>query len=125
MSYQSVNQNDVPVYHKVVLENYAVNKMDPQNRNLAYLKLNHKINAGILKSVLFTASFQYSEEGRELRKNGSSVLRTENDKVYSFAFSAEAFTQKGNGWSANSGLEVYNDLVKSIRTDTDLSTNAV
>ena len=121
MSFQSVNQKDVPVYHKVVLENYAVNKMDPQNRNLAYLKFNHKVNADFLKSVSLTASFQYSEEGRELRKNGSSVVRTENDKVYSSAFSAEAFTKKGYAWSANSGVEVYNDLVKSIRTHTDLS----
>jgi outer membrane receptor protein involved in Fe transport len=123
MAFQSVNQSDVPVFHKVVLENYAVNKMDPQKRKLAYLKLNQKVNAGILKSVLVTASFQYSEEGRELRKNGSSVLRTEKDKVYSSAFSAEAFTKKGYAWSANSGLEIYNDLVKSIRTDSDLSNN--
>jgi outer membrane cobalamin receptor len=123
MSFQSVNQNNVPVYHKVVLENYAVNKMDPQNRNLAYLKFNHKVNADVLKSVSLTASFQNSEEGRELRKNGSSVSRTENDKVYSSGFSAEVFTKKGYAWSANSGLEVYNDLVKSTRTDTDLSNN--
>ncbi len=122
ISFQSVNQNDVPVYHKVVLENYAVNKMDPQNRNLAYLRFNHKVNADFLKSLSLTASYQYSEEGRELRKNGSSVLRTEKDKVYSSAFSAEAFTKKGYAWSANSGLEVYNDHVKSIRTDTDQST---
>ena len=54
MAFQSVNQSDVPVYHKVVLENYAVNKMDPQKRNLAYLNFNHKVNAGILKSVSLT-----------------------------------------------------------------------
>jgi len=123
MSFQSVNQNNVPVYHKVIQENHAVNKMDPQNRNLAYLKFNHKVKAYFLKSVSLTASFQYNEEGRELRKKGSSVLRTENDKVYTSAFSAEAFTKKGYAWSANSGLELYNDLVKSIRTDSDLSNN--
>jgi hemoglobin/transferrin/lactoferrin receptor protein len=123
MAFQSVNQSDVPVYHKVVLENYAVNKMDHQKRNLAYLNFNHKVKAGILKSVSLKASFQYSEESRELRKNGSSVLRTEKDKVYSSTFSAEAFTKKGYAWSANSGLEVYNDKVKSMRTDSDLSNN--
>ncbi|HUX57608.1 MAG TPA: TonB-dependent receptor [Bacteroidales bacterium] len=123
MAYQSVHQSDVPVFHKVVLENYAVNKMDPQKRELAYLRLNQKINAGILNSAVFTGSFQHSEEGRELLKNGSSILRTENDKVRSFAFSAEAFTSDGNGWSANTGLEVYNDLVCSRRTDRDLSTD--
>ena len=58
-----------------------------------------------------------------LRKNGSSVLVSENDKVRSLAFSAEAYTSNMNGWSANSGLEIYNDLVHSKRTDTDLSSD--
>ena len=55
--YQSVNQKDVPVYHKIVLENYAVNKTDPQKRKLGYLRLNQEIYAGILKSTVFTASY--------------------------------------------------------------------
>ena len=123
MAYQSVHQSDVPVFHKIALENYAVNKMDAQNRELAYLRLNQKLNAGILKSAVFTASFQHNEEGRKLLKNGSSILRNENDKVRSFAFSAETFVSDRNGWSANTGLEVYNDLVSSNRTDRDLSTD--
>ena len=123
MAYQSVHQSDVPVYHKIALENYAVNKMDPQKRELAYLRLNQKLNAGILKSAVFTASFQHSEEGRELLKNGSSLFRTETDKVRSLSFAAEAIASNGNGWSANSGFEIYNDLVNSSRTDKDLSTN--
>jgi hypothetical protein len=123
MAYQSVHQSDVPVFHKVALENYAVNKMDPQKRELAYIRLNQEINAGVLKSGVITASFQHNQEGRELQKNGSSILRTENDKVRSFAFSAEAFSSDSNGWSANTGVEVYNDLVNSSRTDRDLSTD--
>jgi hemoglobin/transferrin/lactoferrin receptor protein len=123
MAYQSVNQSDVPVFHKVALENYAVNKMNPQKRELAYIRLNQRLSAGILKSAVFTASFQRNEEGRELLKNGSSILRNENDKVRSFAFSAEALASNRNGWSANTGLEVYNDLVGSNRTDRDLLTD--
>ncbi len=121
MSYQRVHQSDIPVFHKVVLENYAINKMDPQKRELAYLKLNQKLDAGILKSAIVTASFQQNEEGRELLKNGSTSLRTENDKVNSFGFSAEAFTSDRGGWSANSGLEIYNDIVRSSRSDIDIS----
>jgi len=33
MAYQRVHQSNVPVYHKIALENYAVNKMDPQKRD--------------------------------------------------------------------------------------------
>ena len=38
--------------------------MDPQNRTLAYLRLNQKLGAGILKSAVITASFQHNEEGQ-------------------------------------------------------------
>lgn len=124
IAYQDVHQEDVDVYHKVALENYAVNKLDPQNRKLAYARLNQELNTGIWKSATFTASMQNTEEGRISRKNGSSTLRKEKDKVRSLAFSAEALTRKGEVWSANSGIEVYNDLVNSTRVDTDLSNNA-
>lgn len=124
MVYQNVHQQDVDVYHKVELENYAVNRMQPQNRRLAYLKLNQKLDAGILKSLTMTASMQSTEEGRESRKNGSNTLRYENDKVRTLAFSSDFYTQNGQVWSAVSGIEIYNDLVNSTRTDTDLTSGA-
>ena len=123
MAYQRVHQSHVPVFHKIALENYAVNEMDPQKRDLAYLRLNQTLNAGLLRSAVVTASYQQNEEGRKLRKNGSSLLRTENDKVSSLAFSAEVLTSDKNGWSANNGIEVYNDLVSSIRNDRDILTD--
>lgn len=124
MAYQNVHQQDLDVYHKVELENYAINRMQPQNRRLAYLKLNQKLDAGILKSLSITASMQNTEEGRESRKNGSNTLRYENDKVRTFSFSSDAFTQSGDLWSAMSGIEIYTDLVNSTRTDTDLASGA-
>lgn len=122
MVFQNVHQYEVPVYHKVELENYAVYMMDPQKRQLGYLRLNKQLNAGILKSAKFTASFQKAEEGRESRKNDSDILRYENDKVSSLGFQGEVFTEGGQIWSASSGLEIYNDLVHSDRTDTNIQT---
>ena len=124
LAWQSVHQKDVPVFHKYTLENYAVNDMDPQKRKLGYVRLNQKLDAGILRSAVVTASLHNSEEGREMQKNGSSMLRMENDKVRSLGFSAEAVTSSGKNWSASSGFEVYSDKVNSTRTDTDLSTNS-
>ncbi|MBC8770008.1 TonB-dependent receptor [Arenibacter sp. BSSL-BM3] len=121
--YQQVHQRDVPVYHKVALEDYAINKMDPQKRQLAYARLHQDLDNSIFKSAVVTASFQQNEEGRILQKNGSSLERTENDKVRTFGFSAETRTSSGEIWSANSGVEIYNDKVKSSRTDKDLSNN--
>jgi hemoglobin/transferrin/lactoferrin receptor protein len=122
MVFQNVHQYEVPVYHKVELENYAVYMMDPQKRQLGYIRLNKQLNSGILKSAKFTASFQKTEEGRESRKNGSDILRYENDRVRSLALQAEAFTKGGQAWSASSGLEIYNDLVHSSRTDSNIQT---
>jgi len=124
MAYQRVNQREVPVFHKVALENYSVNEMDPQLRNLAYVRLNKEHHLGILKSSLYTSSFQHNEEGRNMQKNGSSTLRVENDKVRTLAFSAEAFTANDKAWSASSGVEIYNDLVNSSRTDKDVNSGA-
>lgn len=122
--YQRVHQKDVPVYHKVALEDYAINKMDPQKRELAYVRLHQALENNIFKTAVVTASYQHHEEGRILQKNGSTTLRTENDKVRTYGFSAETFSSHGKVWSANSGFEIYNDMVKSSRTDKDLTTDS-
>lgn len=121
MLFQRVHQSDVPVYHKVALENYEVNRMDPQQRMLGYMRLNQDINAGILESAVFTASFQQSRETRESRKNGASLFRTENDRVKTFSLSGEALLRIGEPWKSNTGFEIYNDLVNSDRIDMNLT----
>ncbi len=121
VSYQRVAQSDVPVYHKVALENYAVNKMDPQERSLAYFRWDQQVNAGVLRSAAMTASLQQAEEGRISRKNGSAIERAENDKVRTLGLSIDAFTTDGGVWSASSGIEAYADRVTSSRRDADLS----
>lgn len=120
LAYQDVHQKDVPIYHKIQLENYAVNKTDPQNRKLAYAKLNHEINKGILKSALVTASYQHTDEGRETRKNGSDVVRNEFDKVNTVGVSAEVLASSARVWSGNMGFDIYTDKVNSRRTDRNL-----
>ena len=122
-AFQSVNQNDVPVYHKVVLENYLVNKTDPQIRKLAYLRLNQVLNRGILKSAVVTGSFQHTDEGRKMQKNGSYILRKESDKVSTYGLSGELLFSSSTIWNGNIGVDFYSDLVRSSRTDTDLQTD--
>ncbi len=121
MVYQDVNQRDIPVYHKIELEDYAINETDPQRRKLAYLRLNREINSGIFKSATMVASWQNTGEGREIRKNGSDILRTEYDRVRSLGFSAEAVMKDMKVWSGTMGIEAYIDRVNSRRTDTDIA----
>jgi outer membrane receptor protein involved in Fe transport len=125
MLFQRVHQMDVPVYHKIALEDYAINKMNPQQRELAYLRLNQRIERGVLKSAVFTASYQENQEGRELLKNGASDLRTEFDKIRTWGFSAETVASNDKGWSANTGVEIYHDWVNSHRSSRDLLSDEV
>lgn len=125
LAYQDVSQSDVPVYHKVVLEDYVINETDPQKRKLAYLRLNREINSGILKSATMTASWQHTVENRAMQKNNSDILRIENDRVRSLGFSTEAAFTNKKAWSGSIGVEAYNDYVNSSRTDTDITTEAV
>ncbi len=122
--YQNVSQTNIPVYHKVLLENYAINETDPQRRKLAYARLNTSLDAGILKSGIITASYQQTREGRTSRKNGSDILRREYDKVRTFGLSAEALVSNDDLWSGNIGVEFYSDLVNSTRTDTDIASSS-
>lgn len=121
MVYQKVNQEMVPIYHKIALENYAINHMDLQRRQLGYIRLNHNLRAGLLKSLKITASMQVTREGRISRKMGSSIMRTERDRVRSLTLSSEAEASCGDVWSSNTGIEINSDLVNSTRLDMDLS----
>jgi len=120
--HQNVRQNEVPVFHKVRLENFAVNQFKPQRRVLSYARLEQNLNRGIWKSLSLTTSVHQTAEGRESRKNGSTVLRYENDQVRSLGAIAQITNGFGKSWSANSGVEVYHDLVNSTRVDTDEKT---
>lgn len=125
LAHQNVTQKDVPIYHKVKLENFAVNQFNPQSRALTYARLEHALNKGIWKSYTLTTSLQQTEEGRLSRKNGSTVRRYENDRVRSLGAIAQVENRFSTHWSANSGVEIYEDWVKSSRTDTDENTGTV
>jgi outer membrane cobalamin receptor len=123
MAFQHVHQSNVPVYHKIVLENYDLNEMNPQDRQLAYIRLNQKLNRPIFNSLVLTASIQHSEEGRQSHKVGSDIFRYENDQVRTISFSADLLSSSKKIWSANTGFEIYNDLVKSKKTDVNTINN--
>lgn len=122
VAHQRVNQEHVPVFHKVQLENFAINEFDPQRRALTYARYEQALNRGIWQSLNLTASLQQTEEGRRSRKNGSTVLRYENDRVHSLGFIAQLNNAFSPRWTAGSGVEIYHDRVNSSRSDLDEST---
>ena len=115
-------QKDVPVYHKYIKENFALNTSDPLSRYLGYVKLNKPIRSTFLKEIEFTLAQQGLLEKRYAQKNGSSILRTEEDKVRTFSANLDLPLQFTNFWSANLGAEFYSDQIQSTRSDRNEST---
>jgi hemoglobin/transferrin/lactoferrin receptor protein len=119
---QFLQQQHVPVYHKVVLENFGINETNPQQRLLSYARLNTKGKSAIFKETEITVSLQQSSEGRNSLKNGSMSLRKENDGVRTWGVTAAMFSEFNKNWTANSGIEFYQDKINSSRKDVDIQT---
>ncbi len=121
--HQSDVQQQVPVYHKVVLENFALNKFEPQKRQLQYARLATTTSNPLFSTIEITALRQYNTEGRLSRKNGSTLLRSERDKINTVGFTANVTSNYGRLFTANSGIELYHDKVNSARSDINTITN--
>lgn len=114
---QFLQQQNVPVYHKLVLENFAINEMDPQQRLLSYAKLNIQGRSALLKEIESTISIQQSKERRKSLKNGSFNLVTELDKITTIGITTDIFSNVSKIWTANSGVEIYYDRVGSSKQE--------
>jgi outer membrane receptor protein involved in Fe transport len=114
---QFLRQDHVPVYHKVVLENFKLNEFDPQQRMLTYARLNIQGRKKLFNQVKLIASWQQGIEGRSSQKNGSLVLTKERDEINTVGFTADVFSKLNEIWTANSGIEVYHDQVGSTKNE--------
>lgn len=123
LAHQYLKQEDVPVFHKVQLENFARNHVALQQRQLTYARYEYNPNWGAgIQKITATTSFQQTSEHRESQKNGSTTLRLEADEVRSLGAVLQVETAYFNRLQSTAGVEVYHDLVGSTRTDTDTAT---
>jgi outer membrane receptor protein involved in Fe transport len=120
-SYQSLKQSDVPVYHKYILENYAINNADLLKRGFGYVNFKKTFTSNVFKSLTAFISEQDISELRNLRKNGSPSLRIEHDRALTISGGLDLLTDFFKGWSANSGVEIYADKITSSRVDQDIN----
>lgn len=112
---QFVQQNSVDVFHKVRLEDYKINEMGLQKRNLSYLKLRIESSNPAFNQLNIIASLNSTMEERNSKKNTSLSSNHETDKVSTANLSVELFSTLSNNWTANSGTEFYQDRIKSAR----------
>jgi hemoglobin/transferrin/lactoferrin receptor protein len=118
---QFLNQSHVPVYHKVVLENYEVNEFQPQQRLMNYARLNIQGRKKIFNQVKFIASWQQNTENTAAQKNNTVLMQLDSNRVNTLGFVADVTSAFSKIWSANSGIEFYHDVVSSSRLVTDNS----
>lgn len=116
--WQDLQQTEVPIFHKIQLENFAVNQFDPQRRQFGYVRLQqeHYKNRWFSKPAL-TLSWQRQTEGRQSRKNGSSKTVRERDDTRTVGILAKFESDLASGWNAQTGAEIYLDQVGSTREE--------
>ncbi len=122
VAHQYVQQNHIPVYHKVRLENFQLNEMEPQQRMLNYARLTKRNDHPLVQTIEFTLSQQRSVEERNSQKNGSITLRNERDAVNTMGLTVDIRSIIRKNWTASSGVDLYRDKVNSSRTDINTST---
>lgn len=130
VAYQDLQQDSVPVYHKVRLENFAYNQFNPQRRQLTYARLEGFYNRPLLKSVQLTTSWQRQTEGRQSQKNPTSAgiaapAVYERDETTTTGLTLLATAEPAAIWRMQNGIEWYYDRVGSRRDDVNLLTGAV
>ena len=125
LSHQQLKQTDVPLYHRVRLENFAVSRFDLQHNQLQYARLLIRTPNQLFKEWIITASHQQSKEKRTNRRNNAVTQRNEFDKVNTASITLQAGSEFGKDWTATSGIDIYRDKVRSGATETNLQQNTI
>lgn len=125
LAYNGVFQSEVGRYDQVAQRGYQLYQFDPQNRALAYAKWEIAGKGPLWQQLSLTASWQKSKEERDKQRDGSTVLRQERDEVETLGLSLVVQSSFGTHWQAVSGIELYQDDVRSSAFDLDQQTNAI
>ena len=123
ISSQNTTQKNIPIYHKILLENFRVNQMDDQIHNLHYVKYKYKGNNKYLDELIVNTSIQRSIENRSIQKNNAVIIRNENDTIHTTGITAEIISKPTNFWTINTGFDYYKDRVNSIASELNTSTS--
>ena len=123
-SSQNTIQKNIPIYHKIALENYKTNHIDYQVHYLNYLKYKYISHKKWASEIIINASTQRSIEQRSIQKNNSSIFRNEADTVKNIGLTAEIVSKPNKNWTMNSGFDYYKDQIfsEAIETSSELNT---
>jgi outer membrane receptor protein involved in Fe transport len=122
-SSQNTIQKNVPIYHKIALENFKTNQIDYQIHYLNYLKYKYISHKKWISEIIINVSTQRSIEQRSNQKNNSSIFRNEADTVKNIGLTAEIVSKPNKNWTMNSGFDYYKDEIfsEAIETSSELN----
>lgn len=119
-AHQSNNQFDVPLFHRVALENYKFYNTTLQARTLTYVKRSLVFSGKLFDEIELLVGRQNQHEHREFQKNNANLLRTERDSVNTYFFTSKFYGKLNDRWQWVLGTDFYFDKVNSARTDADV-----
>ncbi len=122
--HQNVSQKDVPLYHRIQLENYNRYHISPQERKLSYLKIESNTLHPIFEKIHFVLSTQESFENRTYQKNNNVNKFSEQDQLRNYSATLDIFSRFNNNWTSNSGIEGYFDKVYSSKWQESATSNS-
>jgi hemoglobin/transferrin/lactoferrin receptor protein len=122
LAYQNVQQDSVPVYHRVALENYRYFQMNPQRRQLAYARLNGYVGHRWLQAMQLTGLWQRQAEARQSQRTNNVTAVYENDQTTTTGLTLLANATPYPGWQVQYGADLYADHVGSTRRDENTQT---
>jgi iron complex outermembrane receptor protein/hemoglobin/transferrin/lactoferrin receptor protein len=122
---QYLAQQNVPVFHRIQLENFKTAEFTLQSRFAAYLRWEY-FSENLLWQKISTTFFTGNTlESRKLQKNNSTQITHEKDEISTLAAIIEVQSELSKKWQAVSGVEVYHDRVQSTKNIFDESTNTI
>ncbi|MDX2283182.1 MAG: TonB-dependent receptor [Bacteroidia bacterium] len=113
LAWQGTDQRSVDRYDQVAQRGFQAWMFDPQQRQLAYARLQTRTGKPWLGEIRTTLSRQLSIEGRFSQRVQNPVQTFERDEVDTWGASVEAVSQFSPRWQAVSGIEGYHDLIGS------------
>lgn len=123
IAHQYLQQKNVPLFHRVALENFAYYFFAPQQRQMSYAKLDVTGKNKWIDKLTITASLQKSLERRSYYKNGNTNSFVEEDKVKTGGLTFDVSSKISTNWTANSGIEYYHDKVNSSKRQMGIASN--
>ncbi len=124
MLWQDLEQQDVPLYHRVKLDNFRFYFFQPQRRNFGYARFSANTGVKWWRNLELTVSRQYSLEGRRSQRNSQNRRVEETDQTTTYGLQANVVSVLNHFWQMHTGAEWYADAVRSKRQDVNTDTGA-